>query len=349
MHSIKNQTTQPIQEFPVFNNWNEIANGWYFVIPSKDLPKNAVKSIQICGHELVFFRCQDDKVRALDAYCPHMGTHLGKGKVVENNIQCFFHHWQFSETGQCVHIPCQGEIPAKAQVKNYAVLELYESIWVYPSSQADHGLVDFQDLSHGTDKIIRFGKSYERTCHHHVTMINGIDPQHLKTVHQLDIEMNIDISEPQVGNMIDISLKGKIGNGKWREKIARFMLGSQYSYSMRYDHGNNGFLTLMKDVYFKSYKWPSLHMIFAYRPLERGRLLVQPIYVTKKRPGIHGRIVSYLLIWLTKRAFFSLQGEDGAVYENMRFYPANLLSVDRPVAQYIQYVNKLKSSVWKLP
>jgi hypothetical protein len=105
----------------------------------------------------------------------------------------------------------------------------------------------------------------------------------------------------------------------------------------------------MKNVYFRQMKWPSLHMIFAYRPVEKGRMLVQPIYVTKKRNGIHGMIVSLILLWMTKKAFFALQGEDGAVYENMRFYPGSLLSIDKPVAQYIQFVNKLKSSPWKLP
>ncbi len=349
MHSKKNQTTQPTQEFPVFNNWNEIANGWYFAFPSKEIGKNGVKPIQICGQEVVFFRGSDGKVRALDAYCPHMGTHLGRGKVIENNIRCFFHHWQFNEEGVCVEIPCQKEIPPKAKVQKYSVEECYGALWIYPSDKPDHSLVDFPDLSHSVEKRVAFGKVYERSCHHHVTMINGIDPQHLKTVHQLDIEMKIDISEPQDGNMIDITLKGKIGIGDWREKLARFFLGPEYSYSMRYDHGNNGFLTLMKDVYFFKYKWPTLHMIFAYRPLEKGRLMVQPIYVTKKRTGFFGWLISGVLIWMTKKAFYSLQGEDGAVYENMRFYPANLLNIDRPVAQYIQYVNKLKTSLWKLP
>ena len=89
-------------------------------------------------------------------------------------------------------------------------------------------------------------------------------------------------------------------------------------------------------------------MIFAYRPIEKGRIEVHPIYMTKKRSGLDGYIVSKILLWMTKRAFFALQGEDGAVYENMRFYPQNLLSIDRPVGQYIQYVNKLKPSLWKL-
>jgi len=345
MLTLRNQTTQPVQDFPVFNNWNEVALGWYYVMPAKELKKSELKSVQLCGQELVLFRGENGIVSALDAYCPHMGTHLGKGKVVGNNVRCFFHHWQFNGEGNCTKVPCQNDIPAKAKVHSYSVSEAYESIWVYPDTDPKHKLVDFAELTHADEKIIKFGKSYERSCHHHVTMINGIDPQHLKTVHDLDIEMKIDIAEPQDGNMIDITLTGKIGEGKLLEKIARFMLGSQYSYAMRYDHGNNGFLTLMKDVHFFGKKWPTLHMIFAYRPIEKGRMLVQPIYVTKKR----NFLVSSFLLWLTKRAFYALQGEDGAVYEKMRFYPANLLSIDRPVAQYIQYVNKLKPSVWKLP
>lgn len=326
-----------------------MAYGWYFALPSAHLKKGEVKALQLCGQELVVFRGEDGKVSALDAYCPHMGTHLGKGKVVKNNVKCFFHHWQYDSQGDCVDIPCQKEIPSKAKVPSYAVAEFYEAVWIYPSRNPVHQLTDFPELTHSEEKIISFGKSYERSCHHHVTMINGLDPQHLKTVHNLDIEMNVDIAEPEAGNLIDITLTGKIGRGNIREKIARFFIGDLYSYSMRYDHGNNGFLTLMKDVYFGKRKWPPLHMIFAYRPVEKGRMMVQPIYITKKRKGLHGWLISTILLWMTKKAFFALQGEDGAVYENMRFYPGTLLGIDRPVAQYIQYVNKLKISPWKLP
>ena len=349
MYAVKNQTTQPIQDFPVFNNWNEVAYGWYYALPSKELPIGGVKSLQLCGQELVIFRGEDGKVGALDAYCPHMGTHLGRGKVVGNSVRCFFHHWQFNTEGSCIKVPCQSDIPAKAKVPFYSVTEKYGSIWVYPDANPKHQLVDFPEIKHDEATVIHFGKSYERTCHHHVTMINGIDPQHLKTVHSLDIEMKVDIAEPETGNLMDITLTGKIGEGNFFEKISKLLLGPEYSYSMRYDHGNNGLLTLMKDVHFFGMKWPTLHMIFAYRPIAKGRILVQPIFVTKKRSGLFGKIIERVLIAMTKMGFNSLQGEDGEVYENMRFYPGTLLSIDRPVAQYIQYVNKLKSSPWKLP
>ena len=37
-----------------------------------------------------------------------------------------------------------------------------------------------------------------------------------------------------------------------------------------------------------------------------------------------------------------LRDEDGAVYDNMRFNPKNLLKVDGPVARYIGYVNRCR-------
>lgn len=54
---------------------------------STELKIGAVKSIRLCGQELVLFRGENGKVSALDAYCPHMGTHLGNGKVVGNNVR----------------------------------------------------------------------------------------------------------------------------------------------------------------------------------------------------------------------------------------------------------------------
>lgn len=346
---VPNQNTQPIQDFPVFNNWRTIAEGWYFACPSLELGNLQVRALQICGQELVVYRGTDQKVRALDAYCPHMGTHFGVGKVIGNNIQCFFHHWQFNEEGNCIHIPCQTAIPTKAKVRSYQVVEKYNAIWINPSMQICEPLANFPDHEK-TEYQISFGEPYYRTCHHHVTMINGIDPQHLKTVHNLEIEMSVDITSNDTNKWIDITLTGEIGTKTWKEKLAKLLLGKTYSYSMRYDHGNNGLLTLMKNVYLfgGSKKLPSLHMIFAYRPVSIGKTLVQPIYLTPKRKGAFGFLIEKLLIWLTKRAFFALQGEDGKVYENMRFFPANLLTIDQPVARYIQYVNKLKSSDWSI-
>jgi hypothetical protein len=117
---------------------------------------------------------------------------------------------------------------------------------------------------------------------------------------------------------------------------------------MLYDHASNGFLTLVKNSYWfgGKNKIPALYMIFAYRPVGHNKTQVQPIFLTHKRSGVIGALKARALIWITQIGFRALQGEDGEVYENMRFNPNKLLPIDRLVGQYIQYVNKIPTSVW---
>lgn len=340
-----NRRTQPRIVMPIFNQSSVIAEGWYFAMPASDLKPGQIRSIQIGHQEIVLWRTTTGKVNSVDAYCPHMGTHLSKGKVIGENIRCFFHHWQFDGQGQCQEVPAEPHFCKLVRTQSYAVEEKYGGLWVYPGAHAPKPLTSFIGLDQ-TDVVVRFDKSYVRSCHHHVTMINGIDAQHLKTVHGIDIEMNVDISEST--RQIDIVLTGQIGNKGLGERIAKWLLGSQYSYGMRYDHASVGLLTLMKDAswFGRGSKIPSLHLIFAYRPMKDGKTFVQPIFVTARRSGIWGRLKSTFLIALTRQGFRALQGEDGEVYENMRFNPAKLLPMDRPVSKYIQYVNRLPASCW---
>jgi len=64
---------------------------------------------------------------------------------------------------------------------------------------------------------------------------------------------------------------------------------------------------------------------------------------------IKGWLAARFLMWLTKRAMLALQGEDGLVYENMRFQPGALLPMDAPVVRFISHVNRLEASKWSAP
>jgi hypothetical protein len=45
-------------------------------------------------------------------------------------------------------------------------------------------------------------------------------------------------------------------------------------------------------------------------------------------------------------AYYMLRGEDGKIYDNIRFNPQVVLSIDAPLLQYMQYVNQLEPSQW---
>ncbi|MGV2390920.1 MAG UNVERIFIED_CONTAM: Rieske 2Fe-2S domain-containing protein [Microcystis novacekii LVE1205-3] len=61
----------------IFNNWDVIAKGWYIACSSQEIPKKKAKSLELCGQRIVIFLGEDGQVRALDAYCPHLGTDFG--------------------------------------------------------------------------------------------------------------------------------------------------------------------------------------------------------------------------------------------------------------------------------
>ena len=68
--------------------------GWSAVLFSDELATGAVVPIHAFGVDLVAFRSEDGEVAVLDAYCPHMGAHLGHGGVVEGDRLVF----DFTET-----------------------------------------------------------------------------------------------------------------------------------------------------------------------------------------------------------------------------------------------------------
>ena len=53
--------------------------GWFVVCYSDELAKGEVKPVTYFERELVVWRGEDGAPRVLDAYCPHLGAHLGYG------------------------------------------------------------------------------------------------------------------------------------------------------------------------------------------------------------------------------------------------------------------------------
>src|SRR6185295_17792478 len=93
----------------VFNNAARVVEGWYWAMPARALKRGRAHGLSFLGRELVIYRGDDGVVRALDAYCPHMGAHLSAGKVEGQSIRCLFHYWKYDGTGRCIEIPCQDD------------------------------------------------------------------------------------------------------------------------------------------------------------------------------------------------------------------------------------------------
>ena len=96
-----NDDAFPHQGFP---------SGWYQVAWAGELEVGAVQPLRYFSRDLVLYRGADGEHHLLDAFCPHMGAHLGYGGCVEgDNIVCPYHGWTWAPDGHNVIVPSEGQ------------------------------------------------------------------------------------------------------------------------------------------------------------------------------------------------------------------------------------------------
>jgi 3-ketosteroid 9alpha-monooxygenase subunit A len=94
-----------------------IPNGWFQVAYDDEVKPGDVLPLRYFGKDLVLFRTASGELGLLDAFCPHLGAHLGHGGKIEGeSIRCPFHAWQFSSKGECVAVPYAKHLPRKAGI-----------------------------------------------------------------------------------------------------------------------------------------------------------------------------------------------------------------------------------------
>jgi nitrite reductase/ring-hydroxylating ferredoxin subunit len=83
------------------------------------------------GTEAVLYRTASGQVRLAEAYCPHLGAHIGLGGAVRGElIQCPFHGLGFGPDGQCVSSP-DGRPPRTARLRMFDTREVDGVIVAY--------------------------------------------------------------------------------------------------------------------------------------------------------------------------------------------------------------------------
>lgn len=346
----RNQTTQPLPTLRVFDNPAVVSKGWYAVGPAHTLAPGQVRGVTVARQHLVVFRDRSGGLHALDGYCPHMGADLALGTVQGDTLRCFFHHGRFDGTGRCVHSPSlRGPGPERHRVRAWAAAEAYGLLWVFPDPSPPVGVPAFRGLD--PDEVVwRLGTPVERDCHHHVCMINGIDVQHLSTVHGIDLSMDVELEEDRTAGQLDITLSAGLRGPGLGRRLLRGALGDRYAYRMRYSFGTVGLLTTnLHTRALGRHPLPPTRMLFAFTPRPEGGTRIQPVFVAPRRTGLRGRILSESLLLAQRIGFAVLRDEDGRVYDHIRFRPDALLPMDGPVARYIAYVNRLPTSDWTAP
>ena len=123
--------------------------GWFAISTSAELAPGDVQHHKYFGQELVLFRTEDGTAALFDAYCPHLGAHLGHGgKVDGGDLVCPFHGWKFGLDGACTSMPYGKRIPPAAKARRWHLRERYGVIiaWHCPvRSEPSWEMPEFDD------------------------------------------------------------------------------------------------------------------------------------------------------------------------------------------------------------
>lgn len=106
--------------------------GWFAIGRTEDIASGTVRTIKLAGHELVAFRGNAGALAVVDAYCPHLGAHMGHGGTVDgDDLRCPFHGFCFNRSGACTRTGYNTRPPPKAKVRSWPVLERHGVAMVF--------------------------------------------------------------------------------------------------------------------------------------------------------------------------------------------------------------------------
>ena len=82
--------------------------GWFQVAYPEDLAPGEVTPLHYFGRELVLWRDDGGEFHLQDAFCPHLGAHLGHGGTVHGDeLACPFHGWKLRRRRRVHEHPVQ--------------------------------------------------------------------------------------------------------------------------------------------------------------------------------------------------------------------------------------------------
>jgi hypothetical protein len=240
------------------------------------------------------------------------------GEVIGGQIRCGYHHWRFDCAGACVDIPAGDRIPPGARIPTYPSAEAWGLVWLFNGSEPTFPVPAIPGVEE-RELVTETHYRGTRAVDPWVSVSNGVDFQHLRTLHGLSAV------DPDAITVGPHSLE-------YRIEAPHFIQHGRIT-------GVNVFAQHL------SMAGEDVYMLFAGAPIEHGRTMgfyaygVRPDHGDGGREAVPGRLA-------TLRGFVErLIAEDAPVLDTIRFRPRTLVASDRHLARFFEYVRQFPRSI----
>jgi len=284
---------------------------WFPLALAADLEPGKPLGRDVLGTRVVIYRDAAGRPVAQEAYCPHMGADLSVGQVIEGQIRCAYHHWRFDCSGRCVDIPAGDRIPPGARIATYPTAEAWGLIWAFNGEQPDFPIPGIPGVEE-SELVLESHVRGTRAVDPWVAVSNGVDFQHLRTLHGLPAV------DPDAVHFETHAIDYRVAAAEF-EQDGRITGVNTFSQHLAF--GGN-------DAY----------MLFTGAPIAHGQTMGFYVYGVRDTgrgaQDVAERLES--LGQLVRR----LLAEDAPVLDTIRFRPRLLVASDRHLARFFKYVRE---------
>ncbi|HDS1680221.1 TPA: aromatic ring-hydroxylating dioxygenase subunit alpha [Pseudomonas putida] len=171
-------------------------NAWYVACTPDEIADKPLGR-QICGEKMVFYRGLENKVHAVEDFCPHRGAPLSLGYVEDGQLVCGYHGLVMGSDGKTVSMPGQ-RVRGFPCNKTYAAVERHGFIWVWPGEQDKADPATICHLEWAENEQWAYGGGlFHIQCDYRLMIDNLMDLTHETYVHASSIgQKEIDEAPP---------------------------------------------------------------------------------------------------------------------------------------------------------
>jgi vanillate O-demethylase monooxygenase subunit len=175
-----------------------VRNAWYVAGWSHDIVRLKPFALTILEEPIAIYRGESGRLVALEDRCVHRLAPLSLGRCEGDGLRCMYHGLLYAPDGAVVEIPGQEQIPPRARVRCYPVVERHSWIWVWMGvpEEADEALIPAAVGLDDPDYLLGHGH-LDYAAEARLINDNLLDFSHLSFVHAESFQAGPEFAETQ--------------------------------------------------------------------------------------------------------------------------------------------------------
>jgi phenylpropionate dioxygenase-like ring-hydroxylating dioxygenase large terminal subunit len=277
-------------------------------------------SVELSGERIVVFRSARGELHAVAARCPHLGSDLGRGRIVGDAIECPYHRLRFRGDGSC---PQANALEARV----YPTAERFGAVFVYTGATP---AFEFPEFDQEPDLVSARPLRFRVATPWYMIGANAFDARHFRAAHnrRLIRKPSASFADPVAARVAyEYAIEGR---GLF-DRVIRTVSGPKVAFEVTSWRGN----VLLVSARFQ--RDASFGVVVA-TPDDTTTAQTMVTVIVNARPGRASAVLDRLRAELKRTAIRQMLLDDFESLQALDYVHDGLLRGDEVLAAYLRWV-----------